>query len=205
MIPNALLRRALWLLGATIVYNAAEGVIAVWFGEKAGSTSLVAFGIDSGIECAASAVLLWRTAVQMRGADEERTEAAERRARRFIGLTFFALSVYVAVEAALTLWSRNAPETSPVGIVLTILSILVMPVLSWLKLQTARRIGSRALVAEAKETVACSWLSAITLGGLGLNATLGWWWADPVAGLAMVPWLVREGREAWEGEDGCCG
>src|SRR5689334_17114771 len=157
-IPNALLQLALWLLGATTVYNAAEGVIAVWFGEKAGSTSLVAFGIDSGNECAASAVLLWRTAVQMRGADEERTEAAERRARRFIGVTFFALSAYVAVEAALTLWNREAPETSPVGIVLTILSILVMPALSWLKLRTAQRIGSQALVAEAKETVACSWL-----------------------------------------------
>jgi divalent metal cation (Fe/Co/Zn/Cd) transporter len=200
-----LLRRALWLLGATIVYNVAEGVVAVWFGEKAGSTSLVAFGIDSGIECAASTVLLWRTAVQMRGADEERTEAAERRARRFIGLTFFALSAYVAVEAVLTLWDREAPETSPVGIVLTIISILVMPALSWLKLRTARRIGSRALEAEAKETVACSWLSAITLGGLGLNAALGWWWADPVAGLAMIPWLVREGLEAWTGEDECCG
>jgi divalent metal cation (Fe/Co/Zn/Cd) transporter len=109
----------------------------------------------------------------MRGADEERTEAAERRARRFIGITFFALSFYVAVEAALTLWNREAPEASLVGMVLTILSLVVMPLLSWAKLRTVRRLGSCALEAEAKETVACAWLSAITLVGLGLNAALG--------------------------------
>jgi divalent metal cation (Fe/Co/Zn/Cd) transporter len=200
---DQLLRRALGLLGFTVLYNIAEGVIAVWFGGKAGSTSLVAFGIDSGIECAASGVLLWRMAVQMRGADAERTEAAERRARRFIGVPFFALAVYVLVEAGLTLWDRDAPDASPVGIVLTILSLIVMPLLAWLKLRTARGIGSRALAAEAKETVACSWLSAITLAGLGFNAAIGWWWADPVAALTMIPWLLREGREAWSGEDEC--
>lgn len=202
---DPLIRRALGLLGLTILYNIAEGVIAVWFGAQAGSTSLVAFGLDSGIECAASAVLLWRLAVQMRGADEARMETAEHRARRFIGLTFFALALYVATEAALTLWDRDAPETSPVGIVLTVLSLIVMPLLAALKLRTAQRTGSRALVSEAKETVACAGLSAITLAGLGFNAALGWWWADPVAALAMVPWLIREGMEAWAGEDECPG
>ena len=197
------MRRALWFLGFTIAYNIGEGAIAVWFGNAAGSTALVAFGLDSGIECAAAAVLLWRIAVELRGADEERTESAERRAMRFVGGTFIALAIYVAFEAATTLWNRESPGSSPVGIVLTIVSLLVMPTLSWLKLRNARRIGSKALESEAKETIACAWLSAITLGGLAANAALGWWWADPVAGLAMIPWLIREGVEGLRGEVEC--
>jgi len=199
-----LVRWALWLLGFTIAYNIVEGVIAVWFGSAAGSTSLVAFGLDSGIECGAAAVLSWRIAVDLRGADEERTEAAERRAMRFVGGTFVALAIYVTAEAATTLWNREAPEVSPVGIVLTVVSLLVMPTLSWMKLRNAKRIGSKALVSEAKETIACAWLSAITLAGLAANATVGWWWADPVAGLAMIPWLAREGVEGLRGETDCC-
>jgi divalent metal cation (Fe/Co/Zn/Cd) transporter len=196
-----LLRRILRLLSLTMLYAIAEGVVAIIFGTKAGSTSLLAFGIDSGIECAACGVVLWRVAVEMRGADQERAEASEHLARRFIGATFFALVLYIAVDAGLTLWTSAAPETSSVGIAVTILSLVVMPSLASLKLRTARRIGSRALESEAKETLACAWLSAITLGGLAFNAALGWWWADPLAALTMIPWLVWEGWEAWEGED----
>lgn len=189
--------RYLWI---TLIYNVIEGVVAVWFGAKADSTSLVTFGLDSGIECAAAAVLLWRVTVELRGADEERAEAAERRAMRLVGMTFIALAAYVALESGIALWQRTAPDTTPVGIVLTALSLLVMPVLSWLKLVNARRLESKALVSEAKETIACTWLSAITLMGLGLNALFGWWWADPVAALLMIPWLVREGVEGLRGE-----
>ena len=199
-----LVRWALWLLAFTIAYNVVEGVVAVWFGSAARSISLVAFGLDSGIECGAAAVLLWRIAIELRGADEERTEAAERRAMRFVGGTFMALAIYVTAEAAMTLWNREPPEASVVGIVLTIVSLLVMPTLAWVKLRNARRIGSRALESEAKETIACAWLSSITLGGLAANAAFGWWWADPVAGLAMIPWLLREGMEGLRGEADCC-
>jgi len=199
-----LVRWALWLLGFTIAYNIGEGIIAVWFGSAAGSTSLVAFGLDSGIECGAAVVLMWRVVVEVRGADGERAEAAERRAMRFVGGTFMALAIYVAAEAATTLWNREPPEASVIGIVLTMVSLLIMPALAWVKLRNARRISSRALESEAKETIACAWLSAITLGGLAANAAVGWWWADPVAGLAMIPWLIREGMEGLRGKADCC-
>ncbi len=153
------------------------------------------------IECAASAVLLWRLSVELRGGDEERVETAERRSRRFVGLTFLALAAYVLVESALTLVSGDHPAASLVGIVLAAISLVVMPLLAWAKLRTARQLGSGALEAEAKETLACAYLSFTLLVGLVLNAAAGWWWADPVAALAMVPWLLREGLEAVRGEE----
>jgi divalent metal cation (Fe/Co/Zn/Cd) transporter len=195
-----LLRRALWLIAATLAYNLVEAGVAIWAGTEAGSIALLGFGLDSVIECAAAAVLLWRLAVELRGGDEERVETAERRSRRFVGLTFLALAVYVLVESVLTLVSGDHPSSSLAGIVLAAVSLAVMPLLALAKLRTAGRLGSRALQAEAKETLACAYLSLTLLIGLALNAGFGWWWADPVAALAMVPWLVREGVEGVRGE-----
>jgi divalent metal cation (Fe/Co/Zn/Cd) transporter len=195
-----LLRRALWLVGATLTYNVIEAGIAIWAGTEAGSIALLGFGLDSVIECAASAVLIWRLLVEIRGGDRERVETAERRATRFVGATFLALATYILVESVLTLVSGDHPSPSLAGIVLAALSLVVMPVLAGAKLTTARRLGSPALIAEAKETLACAYLSLTLLIGLALNEAAGLWWADPAAALAMVPWLVREGIEGLRSE-----
>ena len=188
-------------MGLTLAYNVVEAGVAVWAGTEAGSIALLGFGLDSVIELAASAVLLWRLSIELGGGEEERVERAERRSRRFVGLTFLALSGYVLVESVLTLISGDHPAASPVGIVLAAVSLVVMPVFAWAKLRTARRLGSGALEAEAKETLACAYLSFALLVGLALNAAVGWWWADPAAALAMVPWLLREGVEGVRGEE----
>lgn len=191
---SALRRRAVWLVGATAGYNIVEGVVAVWSGARVGSPALVAFGLDSGIECVAAGALLWR----LRGTHD--SERRERIAMKIVGVTFLALAFYVSVHGALTLVGRDAPEDSTVGIVLGLLSLVLMPLVSMAKLKVAARIGSRALRAEALETLACSYLTVALLGGLLLNSTLGWWWADPVAAFLMVPWLVREGVEGFRGD-----
>lgn len=196
-------RLALWLVVSTLAYNIIEAVIALWSGTEAESIALFGFGLDSVIECAASVVLLWRLRVETAGADREAIETSERRVRRFVGWTFIALSVYVTVQAGRTLLLRAAPEKSVVGIVLAAASLLIMPLLAWAKIRAAVRIGSRALEAEAKETLACAILSLTLLVGLAANEWLGWWWADPVAALLMVPWLIKEGREGIRGEE--CG
>jgi divalent metal cation (Fe/Co/Zn/Cd) transporter len=170
---------------------------------RADSIALVGFGLDSIIELAAASVLLWRLAVEARGADRETVERAERRVHVFVGVTFLLLALYVTGQAGWTLWVQDAPAESGIGIVLAVTSLVIMPLVSWGKLHAARQIGSRALRAEAKETLACSYLSFALLLGLVANATLGWWWADPVAALLMVPWLIKEGREGLSGED-CC-
>ncbi len=197
---HKLIRRATWLVGLTLAYNVVEAGVAIWAGIAAASIALLGFGLDSVIECAASAVLLWRLSIEARGGDQERVEVAERRSLRFVGLTFLALAAYVLVESVLTLISGDHPRPSAVGIVLAAVSLAVMPLLAWAKLRTAERLGSGALQAEAKETLACAYLSFTLLVGLVLNAALGWWWADPAAALAMVPWLLREGLEGVKGE-----
>lgn len=193
-------RIGLWLVGATLAYNVVEAVIALASGAAADSIALVGFGLDSGIEVAAAAVLLWRLLLETRGARAERLEEAERRVHRFVGATFLALALYVTGQAGWTLWAADAPRESLVGIALAGASLVVMPLVAWGKLRAAREIGSAALRAEAKETLACSYLSFALLLGLIANAAYGLWWADPVAALAMVPWLVREGMEGIRGE-----
>lgn len=195
------LRRALWLVGGTMAYNAVEAGVALWAGIDAHSIALVGFGLDSVIEFAAGAVVLWRMTIEADGAPAERVARVERGVRRFVGLTFFALALYVTLDAGWVLWRRAIPAESVVGTALAVLSLLVMPIIAWGKLRAARALGSRALAAEAKETLACAYLSFCLLLGLGANLAVGWWWADPVAALAMVPWLVREGREAFESEE----
>ncbi|HYA03619.1 MAG TPA: cation transporter [Syntrophobacteria bacterium] len=194
-------RRGFRLVLGTMVYNMIEAVVALWAGYRAGSIALIGFGLDSFIEITAGAVLLWRMTVQLRGAEEERVERAERRVRRFVGVTFFGLAAYVAVDSLWTLWTREAPAESLIGIALAIASLIIMPLIAFGKMRTADAMGSKALRAEAKETLACSYLSFTLLVGLVLNALAGWWWADPVAALIMVPWLIHEGKEGFEDEE----
>ncbi len=201
--PSKWLRIAIALVAGTMLYNIVEAVIATLWGRKAESIALFGFGLDSLIECAAASVMLWQLFAQLRGVQGEELERKERIVRRFIGGTFIALAVYIVIEAGWTLWKAEAPEKSTVGIVLALASLVIMPSISIFKLRAARELGSRALRAEAKETLVCSYLSFTLLAGLGANSWLGWWWADPFAALLMVPWLIKEGREGLRGDE-CC-
>jgi len=192
------LRRGIALEGVTIGYNALEGIVAIAAGLAAGSVALTGFGIDSVIEVTSGALLWWRLRTELGSAPLG--PAVERRAARGAGLLLLALGGYILTESARLLVTGKRPESSRVGIVVTALSLIVMPLLARAKLGVAEKLGSRALRADAHETIVCAWLSATTLLGLGLNALLGWWWADPVAALAMLPLLVREGIEAWRAE-----
>ncbi|MBI3327066.1 MAG: cation transporter [Nitrospinae bacterium] len=193
-------RIGLWLVVATMAYNAVEGGVALWAGARADSIALLGFGLDSFIECTAAAVLLWRLAAERRGADPETIETSERKVHRFVGGTFLVLAFYVLVQGSWTLWHRDPPEESIIGILLAAVSLVVMPLVSWGKLHAAKAINSAALRSEAKETLACSYLSFTLLLGLVANAVAGWWWADPLAALLMTPWLVKEGMEGLRGE-----
>lgn len=194
---SALRRRAVRLEYLTIGWNVTEALVALAAGYLAGSIALVGFGLDSVIETVSGATLLWR--LRQHGDLEQ---VAESRALRIVGLTFFGLAAFVGYESASDLWFRRQPEQSLVGMVLAAVSLVVMPLLGRAKRRLATRLGSRALAADGMETLLCAYLSFTLLLGLGLNAWLGWWWADPVAALAMVGFMLREGREAWRGE-GC--
>lgn len=197
-----LARRGRWLSVATLGYNSLEGLIAVGAGLLAGSVALVGFGVDSVIEVAAALAALWRLRAE-RFADAARRERAEQVTLRIVGVSFLALAAYLAVDAGRALWSREVPHASRVGLVLTALSIVVMPALARAKRGVAAALSSGALAAEATQTQLCAYLSAIVLGGLALNALFGWWWADPVAALVMVPIIAKEGVEGLRGEDAC--
>lgn len=191
-----LLGRAIRLESLTIAWNLIEAAVAIGAGWLAGSVALVGFGLDSIIETVAASALYIRFRAEIHGASKEAAEAHEARALRIVGITFLALALYILFEAGSSLWLRDAPDRSRVGIALAAVSLAVMPLLAWAKHRTGRALGSRALIADAKETLACSYLSLALLLGLGAHSLFGWWWADPVAALAMLPWLVREGREA---------
>jgi len=191
----------MWLVAGTMAYNSVEALVALWAGLAAGSIALVGFGLDSVIEMAAAVVVLWRMTIEGRGANTERVGVAEARVRRFVGTTFFLLAMYVMARSAWALWTHDTPSESIVGIVLAGVSLSVMPLIAFAKFKVADAVGSNALRAEAKETLACSYLSFCLLLGLAANAIRGWWWADPVAAALMVPWLVREGMEAFEEDE----
>jgi divalent metal cation (Fe/Co/Zn/Cd) transporter len=194
---SALLRRGLLLEYLTVGWNVGEGVIAVVSGFVAGSPALIGFGVDSFVESVSGAALIWRLRAEIGGdLDDDAVERVERRAERFVGIAFLLLAAYVAFEAVRALVSGSAPDASPVGIVLTAVSIVVMLWLARAKRQTGEALGSRALIADSMQTYACWYLSVTALAGLVLNAALGWWWADPVAALAIAVILVREGLEA---------
>jgi divalent metal cation (Fe/Co/Zn/Cd) transporter len=192
--PTARLREGRRLEYLTIGWNVVEGVVSIVAGVLAGSTALVGFGVDSAIESTSGAVLLWR--LQDGDCHDER----EARALRLVGVSFLLLAAWVAYESGGSLWLREPPSASWLGIGIASLSLLVMPWLAWRKRRVARALGSRALESDSRQTSLCAYLSAILLGGLLLNATLGWWWADPVAALVMVPIIVNEGVEALRGE-----
>ena len=202
---SALVQRGLALNYATIAYNVVEAIVALGAGIVSGSVALVGFGLDSVIEVTASGAAQWRLRADL---DAVRRERAERATLRIIGWSFVALAVYVAFDSANALLRREPPERSVVGLVLLALSAIVMPVLARAKRRVARAMTSRALEADAMQTSLCAYLSVIALAGVALNSALGWWWADPVAALAMVPIIAKEGVEGVRGEahceDDCC-
>jgi divalent metal cation (Fe/Co/Zn/Cd) transporter len=202
--PRApVLRRALRLEYATVGWNIVEGVVAVGAALAAGSIALLGFGIDSFVETASGAILIWRLRAERNAVGEEEIERLDRIAHRWVGASLFALAAYVAADAARALWAHDEPSPSWVGIGVTSVSIGAMGWLARAKRTAASELGSRALAADSFQTSACLWLSVLTLSGVGLNTLFGWWWADPAAALAMTPLLLREGRAGWRGDD-CC-
>lgn len=191
-------RRAQLLAAASVSYNLIEAVIAITAGLVAGSIALVGFGLDSIVEVSSGLIILWQFRHPL-------PESRERRALRLMALSFFALAAYVTVESTRALISGHDPDASPVGIALAATSLAIMPFLSWAQRRTGKSLGSNAVVADSTQTLLCTYLSAVLLAGLVLNATLGWSWADPIAGLVIAAVAVREGLEAWRGEGCACG
>ncbi len=187
---------AVGLIVLTAIYNVIEGIVAIGSGLAAHSLTLVAFGADSYLEVLVAGAVLWRLSAR----DEEAGEQRERRVLRLIAVTFFALAAAVVIQALLSVQSGEGSEPSVVGIALLTASLTIMPAVSLAKLWTAARWNLPVLAAEARETIACSYLSLTAFVGVVATSALGWWWLDPVAALAMVPWLVREGLEDWRGE-----
>ena len=192
-------RRVRLLVTATISYNVVEAVVALVAGHDASSSALVGFGLDSVVEVASAAAVAW----QFSARDPLVRQGREHAALRLIALSFFALAAYVAVQSATGLLGGGRAQESRAGVVLAALSLLVMPVLSLAQRRAGRRLGSASAVADSKQTLLCTCLSAVLLAGLLLNAVLGWWWADPLAGVVIAAIAVREGASAWRGE-GCC-
>ncbi len=187
----------------TVAWNTIEALVSIGAGAAAGSVALVGFGLDSVIETSSGLALLWR----LKHANERDVcsrERAERISLLAVGISFFALAAYVGLDAVWTLWHREAPEHSTAGIIITTLSLVVMPMLARAKRKVARELDSSAMQADSRQTDICAYLSAIVLGGLALNAALGWWWADPVAALIMMPIIVNEGLEAMHGRECGC-
>lgn len=186
-------RRIRWIVTATIVYNLVEAVVAITAGTTASSAALVGFGVDSTIEVLSAAAVAW----QFTRRDPERWE---RGTLRVIAVAFFALAVYVTVTSVLALLGQVDVEHSTLGIVITALSVVIMPILSLVERRAGRELGSATAVADSKQTLICTYLSAAVLIGLVLNSLLGWWWADAIAGLVIAGFAIREGIEAWRGD-----
>ena len=180
----------------TIGYNALEAVAAIIFGSIASSIALIGFGLDSIIESLSGLVLIWRLR-QHGKISEQAEERLEKRATRFVAVTFFILGTYVLVQSVRKLVIEDIPEPSLPGIIIALASIIAMPLLTWQKYKTGKQINSRALIADSKETLACAWLSVALLLGLGANYLFGFWQADPIVGLVIVAFLFREGWETW--------
>lgn len=191
-----LARRVRWFVAVTITYNVVEAIVAVTAGTVASSAALIAFGLDSLVEVTSAAAVAWQFAAR----DPETREKA---ALRIIAFSFFALAAYVTVDAVRSIVGVGEARPSTVGLALAAVSLAVMPVLSYGQRRAGRELGSRTAVADSKQTLLCTYLSAVLLVGLGLNAAFGWSWADPIAALVIAAVAVREGREAWHG-DTCC-
>jgi divalent metal cation (Fe/Co/Zn/Cd) transporter len=193
---EVLARRIRLLVAATITYNVIEAVVALAEGTRVSSSALIGFGLDSVVEISSAAAVAW----QFSAKDPETREKA---ALRFIAFSFFALAAYVAVDAILSLVGFGEARPSVIGIALALASLVVMPVLSLTQRRAGRELGSRSAVADSKQTLLCTYLSAVLLGGLLLNSLFGWSWADPIAALGIAAIAIREGVNAWRG-DPCC-
>ncbi|WP_179468314.1 cation transporter [Mycolicibacterium vinylchloridicum] len=191
-----LMRRIRLLVATTIAYNVIEAAVALTEGARASSAALIGFGLDSLIEVSSAAAIAWQFAAH-------NPETREKTALRIVAFSFFALAIYVAVDSVLALTGSQEPRHSPIGIGLATVSLLVMPVLSLAQRRAGRELGSLSAVADSKQTLLCTYLSAVLLAGLLLNALAGWWWADPLAALAIAAVAAREGLQAWRG-DACC-
>lgn len=186
-------RRVRFIVAFTITYNVIEAVVAITAGVLASSAALIGFGLDSVVEVLSAVAVAW----QFTRKDPERWEKATVRA---IGLAFFALAAYVSIDAIVGLISQEGPEHSPLGIGITALSLLVMPVLAWFETRTGRELGSKSVLADARQLLLCVYLSGAVFVGLIVNSLFGWWWADSVAALIVAALAVREGIEAWRGD-----
>lgn len=195
-------KKALLLSYFTVGYNIIEGLVSIWAGSMAGSIALVGFGLDSFIESLSGGVMIWRFS-QHGKISEEAEERLERKAAKMVGYTFFILAAYVLFESIKKLLAREIPEPSLFGIIITIVSLIVMPILFYAKLRVGKKIGSISLIADSKQTLVCVFLSASLLVGLGLNYLFGFWQADPIVGLIVVVFLVREGIETLQEEKLC--
>jgi divalent metal cation (Fe/Co/Zn/Cd) transporter len=193
---NVLQRRVRLLVGATITYNLVEGAVAITAGTAASSAALLGFGLDSFVEVTSAAAVAWQFAARD-------PEIREQTALRVIACSFFALAAYVTFDAARALLGVGEAEHSTPGLVLAALSLATMPLLSYAQRRAGRELGSASAVADSKQTLLCTYLSAVLLVGLALNSLLGWSWADPIAALVIAAVAVKEGREAWRG-DACC-
>lgn len=190
---DLLRRRIRLVVAATITYNAIEAVIAITAGTLSSSTALVAFGLDSIVEVLSAAAIAWQFSARD-------PETRERTALRLIAISFFGLAAYVVIDTVVSLVVGREAESSIVGIVLSGISLVIMPTLSLIERRTGRELGSASAVADSKQTLVCAYLSAALLVGLLLNAALGWWWADSIAAVAIAGWAVKEGVEAWRGD-----
>lgn len=186
-------RRVRFIVAFTITYNVIEAIVAITAGVLASSAALIGFGLDSVVEVLSAVAIAW----QFTRKDPERWEKVTVRA---IGLAFFALAAYVTIDAILSLVSQEGPEHSPLGIAITALSLLVMPLLAWFEIRTGRELGSKSVLADARQLLLCVYLSGAVFIGLILNSLFGWWWADSVAALVVAALAVREGIEAWTGD-----
>ncbi|MEV0188275.1 cation transporter [Kitasatospora purpeofusca] len=196
---DALARRIRLLVAATITYNVIEAVVALAAGRAASSTALIGFGLDSIIEVSSAAAVVW----QFSPRDHAVREAREKTTLRIIAVSFFALAAYVTVDAVRAMAGTGEAERTPAGIALAAVSLAIMPFLSAAQRRAGRELGSASAVADSKQTLLCTYLSAVLLVGLLLNATLGWTWADPIAALVIAAVAVKEGRDAWQGKS-CC-
>lgn len=186
-------RRVRFIVGFTITYNVIEAIVAVWAGVLASSAALIGFGLDSVVEVLSAAAVTW----QFTRKDPERWETVTVKA---IGIAFFALAAYVSTDAVLALVGQEGPDHSPLGLGITALSLVVMPLLAWIEVRTGRELGSKSVMADAKQLILCIYLSGAVFIGLVLDSLFGWWWADSVAALVVAVLAVREGLEAWRGD-----
>lgn len=190
---STLHRRVRFIVGFTITYNVIEAIVSIWAGVLASSAALIGFGLDSVVEVLSAVAIAW----QFTRKDPERWEKVTVRA---IGLAFFALAAYVTVDAVMSLISQEGPEHSPLGLGITALSLIIMPLLAWFEVRTGRELDSKSVLADAKQLILCVYLSGAVFIGLMLNSLFGWWWADSVAALVVAVLAIREGIEAWRGD-----